>query len=62
MNVIHRDLKGANILVNNEGTVKLTDFGCAKQLEITLNSLSNNDNFNKTLKGSVPWMAPELLQ
>ena len=63
-NVIHKDIKGANILVSNDGTVKLSDFGCAKQLEMTLNSLSNNSNkesFNKTLKGSVPWMAPEVI-
>lgn len=31
-------------------------------MEITLNSLSNKDNFNKSIRGSVPWMAPELLQ
>ncbi len=60
-NVIHRDIKGANILVDNDGNVKLTDFGCAKQLEFTVNSLSNKENFNNTLKGSVPWMAPEVI-
>ena len=64
-NVIHRDIKGANILASNDGTVKLADFGCAKQLEVTLNSLSmeaDKENFNRTLKGSVPWMAPEVIK
>ncbi|KRX07431.1 Protein kinase-like domain [Pseudocohnilembus persalinus] len=61
-NIIHRDIKGANILVDNEGTVKLSDFGCAKQLEITLNSLSAKEDLNNTLKGSVPWMAPEVVK
>ena len=33
--VIHRDVKPANILQANDGTVKLTDFGIAKSLEQT---------------------------
>ncbi|KAL6512076.1 hypothetical protein OROGR_021673 [Orobanche gracilis] len=51
-NVVHRDIKCANILVDTNGSVKLADFGLAKA--ITLNDV-------KSCKGTALWMAPELL-
>ena len=48
--IIHRDLKGGNVLVNNEGIVKLGDFGCAK----------NIGSIFKSYAGSIGWMSPEM--
>ncbi|KAM0063975.1 putative mitogen-activated protein kinase kinase kinase STE-STE11 family [Helianthus debilis subsp. tardiflorus] len=49
-NVVHRDIKCANILVDASGSVKLSDFGFAKAT--TLNDI-------KSCKGTPYWMAPE---
>ena len=51
-NVIHRDIKGANILVNNDGQVKLSDFGSAKKLKKT---------YLSSFIGTTCWMAPEII-
>ncbi|XP_011085504.1 mitogen-activated protein kinase kinase kinase 5 [Sesamum indicum] len=51
---IHRDIKGANLLVDAYGVVKLADFGTSKHL--------NGQVANLSLKGSPHWLAPELLQ
>lgn len=51
---IHRDIKGANLLVDSAGVVKLADFGMAKHL--------TGFEGNLSLRGSPYWMAPELLQ
>ena len=56
--VIHRDIKGANILVDKDGSVKLTDFGAAKRLESAL--INDSYLMSKSLKGSPYWMAPEI--
>lgn len=52
-NVMHRDIKCANILVDAQGLIKLADFGLAKETS-KLNEL-------KSCKGSAYWMAPEVI-
>ncbi|TMW58911.1 hypothetical protein Poli38472_007056 [Pythium oligandrum] len=60
MGIIHRDIKGANVLVNELGVSKLADFGCSKQLpEIITISLQES---LRSIRGSVPWMAPEVVR
>lgn len=53
LGIMHRDLKPANILVLKDGSIKITDFGVARERYSRLTS--------KTQKvGSVCYMAPEI--
>ncbi|KAG8064573.1 hypothetical protein GUJ93_ZPchr0004g39927 [Zizania palustris] len=52
-NTVHRDIKGANILVGPNGEVKLADFGMAKHISSFAEI--------RSLKGSPYWMAPEVI-
>ena len=53
-NVIHRDLKAANILTTKDGTVKLSDFGVSKEL--------NFDEKDTSVAGTPNWMSPEVIE
>ena len=53
-NVVHRDLKLANIMLSNEGGVKVMDFGLAYRARESMARLSNAE-----VVGSPAYMAPE---
>jgi serine/threonine protein kinase len=51
--ILHRDVKGDNIMVRNDGTVKLMDFGIARFLDETKVTMTG------ALVGSPAFMSPE---
>ncbi|KAK4734561.1 hypothetical protein R3W88_008822 [Solanum pinnatisectum] len=53
-NTVHRDIKGANILVDPNGRIKLADFGMAKHI--------TGQSCPLSFKGSPYWMAPEVIK
>ncbi|KAF9987229.1 ATP binding [Mortierella antarctica] len=59
--IIHRDIKGANILVDNKGCIKISDFGISKKVEDHLKSI-NLKSSRPSLQGSTFWMAPEVVK
>lgn len=57
--IVHRDLKGGNVLVNEFGEAKLADFGCSKTMSAdgTLGEVAHG-----SIKGTPYFMAPEVIK
>jgi len=55
--ILHRDLKADNILLDLDGTCKISDFGISKKTD----NIYGNDKTN-SMQGSVFWMAPEVVR
>ena len=53
--LIHRDIKGANILLSEDGYAKLGDFGVGTKLLL-------KENYRTSIKGSPYWMSPQVIQ
>lgn len=54
--IVHRDIKGANILRDLRGNVKLADFGASKRLQ----TIRSKTGF-RSMHGTPYWMAPEVI-
>eukprot|EP01064_Diplonema_japonicum_P036715 TRINITY_DN834_c0_g4_i1.p1 TRINITY_DN834_c0_g4~~TRINITY_DN834_c0_g4_i1.p1 ORF type:complete len:568 (+),score=79.95 TRINITY_DN834_c0_g4_i1:131-1834(+) len=52
--VIHRDVKTSNVLIGNDGYIKLCDFGVSIQ--------SSGDNVRRTVVGTPGYLAPEVIE
>ncbi|KZV82801.1 kinase-like protein [Exidia glandulosa HHB12029] len=56
LEIVHGDIKGANVLVSDTGEARLADFGFSSILA------EHSDSFtdHTSVKGTCRWMAPEL--
>ncbi|XP_028248811.1 uncharacterized protein map3k19 isoform X3 [Parambassis ranga] len=59
--VIHRDLKGNNVMLMPTGVIKLIDFGCARRLSCLNHTACNSGDLLKSVHGTPYWMAPEVI-
>jgi serine/threonine protein kinase len=57
--IVHRDIKGSNLLVTHDGRVKLADFGASKILEY---GTIRNFEEKHTFIGTPMYFAPEVIQ
>lgn len=55
--IVHRDIKGANILRDSSGNVKLGDFGASKRLQ----TICLSGTGMKSVTGTPYWMSPEVI-
>lgn len=59
--IIHRDLKSSNILISNNGSLKLADFGLARRISSPLDSSTGSGSALTPLVVTLWYRAPEIL-
>jgi mitogen-activated protein kinase kinase kinase 19 len=59
--IVHRDIKGANVMICPSGAIKLIDFGCAKQFCLQPDCSLSQSGLFKSMVGTPYWMAPEVI-
>ncbi|XP_062504419.1 uncharacterized protein LOC134181206 [Corticium candelabrum] len=59
--IVHRDIKGANVMICPSSVIKLIDFGCAKQFCVETKASLSQSGIFKSMMGTPYWMAPEVV-
>src|SRR5262249_35902562 len=64
--IIHGDLKGANVVITHDGRVKVLDFGLARRLDrAAVDAITRSQasvERDRSIVGTLPYMAPEVLR
>jgi serine/threonine protein kinase len=63
--IVHRDLKGANVVITHDGRVKVLGFGLARRLDKeavdAVTRMQASVEGDRAIVGTLPYMAPEVL-